>query len=104
MKKISVEDKTQIKQLLYAGNVFGIKGDRFKSFGGFQLWWYDRHLDVCSYCESHWSDGRKRIHQCSLNRAARILWHNRSSLFLRHKHLDEDKRLMSAGHFANAGQ
>ena len=29
MKKISVEDKTQIKQLLYYGNVLGIKDDRY---------------------------------------------------------------------------
>ncbi|MEA3225576.1 MAG: hypothetical protein U9Q07_06460 [Planctomycetota bacterium] len=104
MREISVEDKTQIKQLLYDGNVFGIKGDRFRAFGGFQLWWYDKHLDVCSYSESYWSDGIKNIHHCSLNRAVRILWHNRKSLFLRHKHLDEDKRLMFAGHFAHAGQ
>jgi hypothetical protein len=104
MREISVEDRTQIKQLLYAGSVFGIKDDRFRAFGGFQLWWYDKHVDVCAYCESHWSDGRKKIHHCSLNRAARILWHNRKSLFLRHKHLDEDKRLVSASHFAHAEQ
>ena len=104
MRPISVEDKTQIKQLLYTGNVFGIKDDQFRAFGGFQLWWYDKHLDVCSYCESHWSDGRKTIHHCSLNKAARILWHHHKSLFLRHKHLDEDKRLMSANCLAHAAQ
>jgi hypothetical protein len=54
MKKISVEDRTQIKQLLYNGVVFGIKDDRYRSFGGFQLWWYDKQLDVCNRCESSW--------------------------------------------------
>ena len=95
MKKISVEDKIQIKQLLYYGNVLGIKGDRYRAFCGFQLWWYDKQFDVCNYCESHWSDGRKRIQRCSLERAANILWHNRRSLYRRRKQLAEDKRLMS---------
>ena len=96
MKKISVEDKSRIKQLLYYGYVLGIKGDRYRAFGGFQLWWYDKQFDICNYCESRWSDGRKRIRRCSLDRAANILWHNRRSLYVRHKHLTEDKRLMSA--------
>ncbi len=104
MKKISVEDKTQIKQLLYTGEVFGLRGDQYRSFGGFQLWWYDKQLDVCNRCGSHWGDARRKVQQCSLNRAASILWHNRRSLFLRHKHLQEDKRLMAVGHFAHAGQ
>ena len=104
MKKISVEDKTQIKQLLYYGYVFGIRDDRYKSFGGFQLWWYDKQLDVCSRCESHWSDGQKRIHQCSLNAAANILWHSRRSLYVRSKQLPDDKRLKTAGKHAYAMQ
>lgn len=104
MKKISVEDKTQIKQLLYNGNVFGIKDDRYRSFGGFQLWWYDKPLDVCNRCESHWSDGRKRIRQYSLGRATNILWHNRRSLYVRSKHLPDDKKLMAVGHFEYARQ
>jgi hypothetical protein len=104
MKKISVEDKTQIKQLLYYGSVFGIKDDRYRSFGGFQLWWYDKRRDVCNCCESHWTDGRKRIHQFSLDRAASVLWHNRRSLYVRSKHLPDDKRLKSVGHFEYARQ
>ncbi len=104
MKKINVEDKTQIKQLLYSGSVFGIKDDRYRSFGGFQLWWYDKQLDVCTCCESHWSDVRKRIQHCSLNRAAKILWYNRNSLFLRSKNLPEDKTLAAIGHSANMRQ
>lgn len=104
MKKINVESRSQIKQLLYAACVFGIKDDRYRAFGGFQLWWYDKWHDTCNYCESCWSDGRKRIHQCSLDRAAKILWHNRNCLYLRSKHLDEDRRLMAAGHLEYAGQ
>jgi len=104
MKKVSVEDRRQIKQLLYIGNVFGLRGDQYRSFDGFQLWWYDKQLDVCNRCESHWADAGRKVQQCSLNRAASILWHNRRSLFLRHRHLEEDQRLMAAGDFAHAGQ
>ena len=104
MKKISVEDKTQIKQLLYYGKVFGIKDDRYRSFGGFQLWWYDKKLNVCNCCESRWADGRKRNYHYSLDRAASILWHNRRSLYVRRKHVPDDKRLMAVGHFENARQ
>jgi len=104
MKKISVEDKNQIKQFLYNGSVFGIKGDRFRAFGGFQLWWYDKQLDVCNCCESYWFDGRKRIQHYSLDRTANVLWHNRQSLYVRSKHLPDDKRLMAAGHFEYARQ
>ena len=99
MRKISVEDKTQIKQFLYYGYVLGVKDDQYKSFGGFQLWWYDKQLDVCNCCQSHWSDGRKRIHHYSLNRAASVLWHSRRSLFVRSKQLHDDKRLHSVGHY-----
>jgi len=104
MKKIDVKNKTQIKQLLYAGNVLGVKDDQYRSFGGFQLWWYDKPLDVCDCCESHWSDVRKRVRHCSLDRAAKILWHSRNSLFLRIKHLPEDKKLVTIGHFESVGQ
>ncbi|KPL20278.1 MAG: hypothetical protein AMJ75_12005 [Phycisphaerae bacterium SM1_79] len=101
MRKINVEDKSQIKQLLYAGGVFGIKDDQYRSFGGFQLWWYDKQLDVCNCCASYWSDGRKRIQYCSLDRAAKTLWHKRDCLFLRSKHLPEDKRLAAIGRSVN---
>ncbi len=104
MKKIEIQNKAQIKQLLYTGNVLGIKNDQYRSFGGFQLWWYDKHLDICDCCESYWSDVRKRVHHYSLNRATRILWHNRHCLFLRNKHLPEDKKLAAIGHFEAVGQ
>lgn len=104
MRKISVVDKTEIKRLLYTGNVIGLRGDHFQSFNGFQLWWYDKQLDVCNRCGSRWAETRRQVQQCSLNRAASILWHNRRSLFLRHRQLQDDERLVAAGHFAYAGQ
>lgn len=104
MRKINVQDKNEIKQLLYAGGVLGVKDDRYRAFGGFQLWWYDKQLDVCSCCESYWSDGRKRIRHCSLDRAAKVLWHKRDSLFLRSKHLPDDRKLVTIGRCANGMQ
>jgi hypothetical protein len=104
MKKIEIQNKTQIKQLLYTGNVLGIKNDQYKSFGGFQLWWYIKNIDTCDCCESYWSDVRKRIHHYSLNKATRILWHNRHSLYLRNKHLPEDRKLLTIEHFEAVGQ
>ena len=104
MRKIDVKNKAQIKQLLYAGNVLGVKDDQYRSFGGFGLWWYDKQLDICNCCESHWSDVRKRVQHRSLDRAAKILWHNRNSLFIRSKHLPEDKKLMTIRNFESVGQ
>jgi len=104
MKKISVNDKTQIKQLLYMGSVFAIRDDQYRSFGGCQLWWYDKPFDVCRSCQSYWSDARKQVRNCSLDRAARILWHNRVALFVRHKQLHEDRRLAIVGHSENLGR
>jgi len=104
MKQISIEDKTHIKQFLYFGYVLGIKGDQYKSFSGFQLWWYDRQFDVCNCCESHYADGRKQVRRYSLNAAANILWHNRKLLYVRSKILNEDKRLKNVGHYEYARQ
>lgn len=104
MKKIDIEDKFKIKQLLYAGVVLGIKNDQYRSFGGFQLWWYNKQLDVCSCCGSHWSDYRKRIGYYSLNAAAKILWRHRHELFVRKKHLPEDHKLRVAGNSYSTGQ
>jgi len=104
MKKISVEDKTQIKQLLCTGNIIGLRGDQFRSFNGFQLWWYDKQLDVCKRCESYMGDLEGNVQECSLDRAASILWYNRRSLFLRHGQLQEDEGLLTVGHQTRAGQ
>ena len=104
MKKIDIEDIFKIKQLLYAGAVLGIKNDQYRSFGGFQLWWYNKRLDVCSCCESHWSDANKRVKHCSLNTAAKTLWHHRHELFIRRKHLTEDHKLTTIGNSCFARQ
>jgi len=98
MKKIEVKDKTHIKQLLYAECVLGIKDDRYRSFGGFQLWWYNKRRGVCDCCESRWSDPRKKLVHYSLDKAVKILWHNRHRLFVRSKHASEDKKLQTLEH------
>ena len=93
MKKINVEDRAQIKQLLYGHCVLGVKDDRYRSFGGFQLWWYNKEHDSCSCCESSWSDPRKRVRHYNLDESAKILWHHRKSLYCRTKHVSEDSGL-----------
>jgi hypothetical protein len=93
MRQITVSDKWQIKQLLYGGCVLGIKDNSCYAFGGFQLWWYDKQSDVCRCCRSRWSDFRRLIEEHSLDRAAATLWHSRDTLFLRHKHLSQDRKL-----------
>ena len=98
MKPIEVKDKTHIKQLLYAENVLGVKGDEYRSFGGFQLWWYDRHRGVCDCCASTWADGRKRVTHHSLDKAAKVLWHHRHVLHMRTRHADEDRAIQLMEH------
>jgi hypothetical protein len=102
MKKLNVEDKAQIKQLLYCKYVLGLKNDLYSSFNGFQLWWYDREHDVCYCCESGWSDVRKKVKQHSLDKAAKILWRNRRSLFMRSRNLAEDRKLVTLSCLENA--
>ncbi len=98
MKKIEVRDKTHIKQLLYAECVLGIKDEQYCSFGGFQLWWYNKRRGVCDCCGARWSDPRKKLVHYELDKAAKILWHNRHRLFVRRKHRSEDKRLQTLEH------
>ena len=104
MKKVEVKDKSHIKKLLYAERVLGIKDDRYRAFGGFQLWWYDKQRGVCDCCESHWSDPRKKLVHYSLDKAAKILWHNRHCLFVRSKHVSEDKKLQTLEHLEDVKQ
>jgi len=103
MKKIKVEGKAQIKQLLYSEFVLGIKGEQYRAFGGFQLWWYDKQRGVCDCCESHWSDPRKKLIHYSLDKAAKILWRHRDCLYIRTKHLSEDKILEILEHLEDIG-
>ena len=97
MKQIDIDDKNRIKQLLYSDYVFGIKDSCCRSFGGFQLWWYDKRKDICNCCQSSWVDLRRRVKQHSLDNAAKILWRNRHSLFLRSRHLSQDRELRVLG-------
>ena len=103
MKKINVESRDQIKQLLYDECVFGIKDDKYRAFGGFQLWWYDKRRGVCDSCESHWSDPRKKLHHHSLEVAAKILWRHRHELYMRARHADEDHGLQVIEHLEDVG-
>ena len=93
MKKINVSDKTYIKQLLYSGLPLGIKDDSFSSFGGFQLWWYEKLSDTCYCSYSSWTEAKKRVEHYSLDKAAKKLWHYRKSLFLRNRQAIEDYKL-----------
>lgn len=101
MKPITVNDKSDIKQLLYGQHVLGIRDNSCHSFGGFELWWYDREHDVCRCCRSRWSDFRKQIEEHSLDHAATLLWHHRRTLFLRHKVLSQDRKLQSLTQLCN---
>ena len=93
MKRVTVNDKWDIKQLLYSDCVLGVRDDSCQSFGGFQLWWYDKQHDTCHCCHARWSDLRRRVEQYSLDRAARRLWRQRNALFLRNKHHREDHKI-----------
>ena len=91
MRKIKVSSKDQIKELLYDGFVLGVKDDRYRSFGGFQRWFYDREHNVCRSCATDWTD-LKRIENYSLNKAAKRLWHNHKSLFVYTKNIPPEKQ------------
>ena len=101
MKRIAVTNRGHIKQLLYSDCVLGVRDDGYQAFGGFQLWWYDKRHDTCHCCKSRWTDLRKRVDQCSLDKAARILWHRRKALFLRGRHLSEDRKLATLTQICN---
>ena len=98
MKKIEVRDKTHVKELLYDEFILGIKGDKYCAFGGFQLWWYDKHRGVCDCCEATWSDPRKRVTHHNLDKAAKTLWRHRHELYVRTQHVDEDHKIQSIEH------
>ncbi len=101
MRQITVNDKQQIKELLYRDRVLGIRDSSCYAFGGFELWWYDKEHDVCRCCRSRWTDLRRRVEAHSLDRAAGLLWHNRATLFLRRKVLSEDRTLQTLSQACN---
>ena len=104
MRRIQARDKEHIRKLLYDECVLGIKGDQYKGFGGFQLWWYDNERGVCDCCESRWSDPRKRIAHYKMDRAVKILWRHRDSLFMRIKHVSEDSGILNLEHLEDVKQ
>ena len=91
MQKIAAKSRARIKQLFYHGYILGIKGDQYKGFGGFQQWIYNKEQDICRSCESNWIDGGKKVKAYSLDKAAKILWHQRNNLFLYTRGVPEQK-------------
>jgi hypothetical protein len=98
VRQITVNDRTDIKQLLCSDYIVGIRDTGGYAFGGFELWWYDRENDICRCRRSRWSDFRRQIEEHSLDHAASLLWLNRGTLFLRHRRFTQD------GNFAFAAQ
>jgi hypothetical protein len=94
MKRIAVNDKWQIKQLLYSENVLGVRDEGCQAFGGFQLWWYNKQHNACHCCQSRWADLRTRISGCSLDQAADALWRHRDMLFVRSRRISQDRKIL----------
>jgi hypothetical protein len=92
MRQITVNDRVDIKQLLCDDYILGIRSSSTYDAGGFELWWYDRQNDVCLCRRSRWSDFRKQVEEHTLDHATSLLWHNRATLFLRHKVLPPDQK------------
>ena len=101
MKRIIVNHRVQIKQLLYCDRVLAVRDDACPAFGGFALWWYDKKHGVCRCCRSHWSDQKKQIEAHTLDETAAILWRDRDALFLRDRPLSDDHKLMQINHLCN---
>ena len=91
MRQVTVNDRVDIKQLLCNDYILGIRSSSTYDSGGFELWWYDRQRDVCRCRRSRWSDFRRQIEEHSLDHAASLLWHNRDTLFLRHRVQSQDR-------------
>jgi hypothetical protein len=90
MRQITVSDRTHIKQLLSEDYILGVRDPGYQACG-FELWWYDREHDVCRCRRSRWSDFRQQIEEHSLEHAASLLWRNRTTLFLRHRVMPQDR-------------
>ena len=91
MRRISIADKTQIKQILRARGVLGIVNGRQTASGGLQLWWHNVKDGVCNCCESRRAEPPGQIECKSLSEAANTLWRNRSCLYLCGKYKADDK-------------
>ncbi len=82
MRKISIVNKTQIKQILQARGVLGVANGKYQGSRVFQFWWHNMEDGVCNCCESHLSDPERKMKHVNLNEALKTLWRNRSSLYL----------------------
>lgn len=82
MRKISIVNKIQIKQILQARGVLGIENGKYQASRVLQLWWHNMEEGVCNCCKSRLSDPGREIKQINFNEALKTLWRNRSSLYL----------------------
>ena len=88
MRKINVADRSQIKQILRARGVLGVADGQQQNSGVLQLWWHNTEDGVCDCCESRRTDPEGEPVHVNLNKALRILWRNRGSLYLCGKYSD----------------
>ncbi|MHC4265158.1 MAG: hypothetical protein ACYSUK_04405 [Planctomycetota bacterium] len=93
MQKITVKEKGRIRELLYDGYIIGIKDDKF-SAGGIERWMFDKHTGKCQSCASFWGDRKRKIRTYKLDKAAKILWRHRKSLYIFTKKLTEVERYL----------
>ncbi|MHC4293427.1 MAG: hypothetical protein ACYSTX_03960 [Planctomycetota bacterium] len=93
MQRIFVKDKSRIRELLYDGYILGIKDDKFAA-GGIERWMFDKQIGKCQSCAAFWSDRKKKVRTYKLDKAAKILWHHRKSLYIYTKKLTETERFL----------
>ena len=98
MRKINVADRTQIKQILRARGVLGVADGQQQESGVLQLWWHNTEDGVCDCCESRWTDPERETVHVNLNKALRILWRNRGSLYLCGKYSHDGRAPQSWHH------
>lgn len=97
MRQVTINDRTDIRQLLCSDYIVGVRSSNSYPFGGFELWWYDREHDVCRCRRSLWHEFRRQVEEHSLDHATNLLWINRGNLFLRHRRpTQEDDLALSA--------
>lgn len=90
MRKISIINKTQIKQILQARGVLGVANGKYQEFRVLKLWWHNMEDGVCNCCESHLSDQGREMKHINLNEALKTLWRNRNSLYICGKYRSDD--------------
>ncbi|MHC4758234.1 MAG: hypothetical protein ACYTE8_06230 [Planctomycetota bacterium] len=93
MQRIFVKDKARIRELLYDGYILAIQDDKFAG-GGFERWMFDKQTGKCKSCASFWQARQRKIRVYKLDKAAKILWHHRDSLYIYTKKLTEVEKYL----------